>query len=111
MANPTAKPNSETMDFSGLAIECAQLQVNGVPVAASQGSNIADAATSLTITWTSNDPGGTPNGAITIADGSSISNAEIGEFLEEVEAGFAALTTKINSIITALEDAGILADS
>lgn len=111
MANPTSKANSETMDFSGLEVDCAQLSVDGTPVLASQGSNIADLSTSLTITWTANDPGGTPNGAITIANGNSISNAEIGEFLEEVEAGFSEITTKVNAIITALEDAGILADS
>lgn len=81
---------------------------DGDPLIGEAQANVADAATSLTITWTANDPGGTPNGAITIADGDAISNAEIGEFLEEVEAGFAALTTKVNAILDVLEAHGLM---
>ena len=55
----------------------------------------------LTLEYTANDPSITPDGAVTIADGSTPSDAEFLEFLEELQA-------KQIAIITALENAGIL---
>lgn len=68
--------------------------------AGSQASAIAD----MTITYTSNDPSITPNGAITVADGSTPTVAELLEFCEELNA-------KVDSILAALRGAGIIASS
>lgn len=85
--------------------------VNGNAMGGAQQANVADMAVSLTITWSSNDPGGTPNGAITVANGSSISNAEIAEFMEEVEAAFATITTQYNALKDIVEAHGLMAAS
>ena len=63
------------------------------PAGVTAASVAALAGAALVVTWTSNDPGGTPNGIITIADGSAaLVIAEVMEFLEEVEGGFADLS-------------------
>lgn len=64
---------------------------------AGAGGAIAD----LALVYTTNDPSITPDGSVTIADGSAATNAELLEFLEELQA-------KQIAIITALEGAGIL---
>ena len=66
---------------------------------AGAGSAIAD----LILVYTSNDPSITPDGSITVNDGSAPSDAEFLEFLEELQA-------KQIAIITALEGAGILVE-
>ena len=55
----------------------------------------------LGLTYTANDPSITPDGSVTIADGSAPTDAELLEFLEELQA-------KQIAIITALENAGLL---
>lgn len=58
-------------------------------------ANLRTQQGSLAITYTSNDPGITPDGAVTIADGSTPTVAELLELCEE--------------IIYRLEEAGIVA--
>lgn len=111
MANPSLPANEKKMDYDDLYAEVEGVVVNDKVVVSTQQSNVADDSTTLTVTWTLNDPGGTPDGAITIADGDAITAAETAEFLEEVEAGFAALSAKINAILDVLEAHGLMADS
>lgn len=83
MANPTAKPSTETMDYVGLAFQATQfLDANGNAVITTQQDNIADAETDHT--------GDTGN--LTVAEGN-------------------ALGTKINAILDVLEAHGLMADS
>jgi len=56
-------------------------------------ANLRTMQTNFTLTYTSNDPGITPDGSVTIADGSAPTNAELLIFLEE--------------ILAVLEEAGI----
>jgi len=111
MTNPTLPSNEKKYDRDDIYFEGEGLIVNDKVVVSTQQANVADATAALAITWSSNDPGGTPNGAITIANGSTISNAEIAELMEEVEAGFSNLTTKVNAILAILEAHGLMADS
>lgn len=69
-----------------------------ITAAGSQAAVIADIA----ITYSSNDPSITPNGAVTVADGSAATVAELLELCEEIIA-------KQNAIIDALQGAGIVA--
>lgn len=87
MANPTAKSGKDVVDFSGLALKVSQLQdASGNAVVGSQQATVADASFSdLDTTDTYTDAA--------------------------VNAVFAEVETKINAILSALEDAGILADS
>jgi hypothetical protein len=66
---------------------------------AGAGAAIAD----LGLTYSANDPSITPDGSVTIADGSAPTDAELLEFLEELQA-------KQIAIITALEGSGILTE-
>lgn len=68
--------------------------------AGTQATHLADVA----ITWSSNDPSITPNDAVTIANGTVPTVAELQEFCVELNA-------KVSAIIDALEGAGILAAS
>jgi len=52
-----------------------------------------------TVTWSSNDPGGTPDGAITIANGSALVAAEMMEFLEEYEGNCITLKALADELI------------
>lgn len=94
-----------------MRIKCRELEVNGTQFLAAQASNIADADNDITITYTTGDPSITTNGAITIADGSTPTVGELLEFCEELNDAVAALDTKINAIIAALEGAGVAASS
>lgn len=64
----------------------------------------ASAAADITLTYSANDPGITPNSAVTVADGSTPTVAELLEFCEE-------LLAKQNAILAALRGAGIIASS
>lgn len=66
--------------------------------AGTQASAISDIA----ITYSSNDPSITPNGAVTVTDGSTPTVGELLELCEEIIANQ-------NAIIDALQGAGILA--
>lgn len=68
--------------------------------AGSQASAIGDIA----VTYSSNDPEITPDGAITVADGSGATAAELLEFCEELRANQ-------NAILAALRGVGIVASS
>jgi hypothetical protein len=88
MANPTANPKTETIDMKDLAIQCEQVLDNSgnVLLGGGQQDNIAaleDAAIDTTDTY---------------------SDAAVNAALDLIIA-------KVNAIITALEDTGILADS
>ena len=54
----------------------------------------------LALVYTTNDPSITPDGSVTIADGSAPTDAELLEFLEELQA-------KQIAVIAKLEEAGI----
>lgn len=71
-----------------------------VGAAESQAANVAE----IVVTYTSNDPTITPDAAITVANGTTPTVAELLEFCEELKANQ-------NAIIAALEGIGILADS
>ncbi|MCB0072533.1 MAG: hypothetical protein KDE20_13785 [Caldilineaceae bacterium] len=62
----------------------------------------ASAIGTLAITYSSNDPTITANGAVTVADGSAASVAELLEFCEELKA-------QTNAILAALRGVGIIA--
>ena len=68
----------------------------------SQQTLVAD----LTIAYTTDDPGITPNGTLTIADGdaTTVTRAEYNELAEECAA-------KINAILDVLEAHGLMADA
>ena len=66
--------------------------------AGTQAAAIAD----LNLVYSSNDPSITPDGSVTIANGSTPSDAEFLEFLEELQA-------KQNAILAALRGVGIIA--
>lgn len=66
-----------------------------------RGNQVA-ALSDITITYTSNDPGITPNQAVTVANGSTPTVAELLELCEE-------LIANQNSIIDALQAYGIMA--
>ena len=89
MANPK-KWDSQLADSSGKAM------------IGSQQSNVAD----FTVAYTTDDPGITPNGTLTIADGdaATVTRAEYNELAEEVAA-------KINAILDVLEAHGLMADA
>ena len=72
------------------------------PMIGSQQTFVAD----FTVAYTTDDPGITPNGTLTIADGdaSTVTRAEYNELAEEVAA-------KINAILDVLEAHGLMADA
>lgn len=47
-------------------------------------ANLRKQQTNFTLTYSANDPGITPDGAVTIADGSTPTVAELLEFCEEI---------------------------
>jgi len=55
----------------------------------------------VTIAYTANDPSITPNGSVTVADGSTPTVDELLELVEELNA-------KIEAIATALQNAGLM---
>lgn len=71
-----------------------------ITAAGTQASVLADVA----ITWSSNDPSITPNSAVTIANGSTPTVAELQELAVEINA-------KVSAIIDALQGAGIVASA
>ena len=117
---------------------------SGDPVLSDRQANVADAAVTLAtltataplglvVTWTADDPGGTPDGTITIADGdAALVVLEMMTFLEESEANFESMkalateliadhavtitdlttmSTKINAILDVLEAHGLMTES
>lgn len=74
------------------------------------GAAIADLGTLLTVAYTTDNPAITPNGTLTIADGdaASVTRAEYNELAEEVELALATIVSKVNTIIAALEAAGVV---
>ena len=76
--------------------------VNGKAMIGSQQTLVGD----FTVAYTTDDPGITPNGTLTIADGdaATVTRAEYNELAEEVAA-------KINAILDVLEAHGLMADA
>lgn len=95
---------AEPTDLAGVtatAAEINKLASAGAAVASGeQAAVIADIA----ITYTSNDPSITPDGAVTVADGSAATAAELLELCEEIVANQ-------NAIIDALQAFGLVATS
>lgn len=75
---------------------------NDKPMIGSQQTLVAD----FTVAYTTDDPGITPDGTLTIADGdaATVTRAEYNELAEEVAA-------KINAILDVLEAHGLMADA
>ena len=75
---------------------------NDKPMIGSQQTFVAD----FTVAYTTDDPGITPDGTLTIADGdaATVTRAEYNELAEEVAA-------KINAILDVLEAHGLMADA
>ena len=67
---------------------------------------IAD-ATGVDVTYTQNAVAG--NGSVTIADGTSPSNDELLEYVQEVKEAQDALIIKVNLLIAALEEYTLIA--
>ncbi len=80
-------------------------------VTGTQQANIPVADNDIAVTYTTNDPGITPDGAITIADGSTPTVDELLEFCEELNAAIAALDAKVNDLIAVFEAYGQTATS
>ena len=74
------------------------ISIDGTQVITAQQSTIAD----VTVTYTANDPSIVPDGAVTVADGSIPTVAELLEAVVEVNA-------KVGAIITALQAHGLIA--
>lgn len=75
---------------------------NDNPMITSQQTKVAD----FTVAYTTDDPGITPDGTLTIADGdaATVTRAEYNELAEETAA-------KINAILDVLEAHGLMADA
>lgn len=92
------------LKIAGTAITATAAELNklasagAVVASGTQASNIAD----IVITYSANDPGITPNAAVTVADGSTPTVAELLELCEE-------LLSNQSAIIAALEAFGISA--
>ena len=71
-----------------------------ITAAGTQATVLADVA----ITWSSNNPSITPNSAVTIANGTVPTVAELQELAVEINA-------KVSAIIDALQGAGIVASA
>lgn len=88
-------------DITATATEINKLDGAGAVVASgTQAANIAEIA----ITYSSNDPTITPDGAVTVADGSAPTVGELLELVEELKANQ-------DAIIVALEAFGVAASS
>jgi len=105
MANP--RPNRSLLaDRSGDGI-IADRQANVADAAVTTAALTATAPATLTagttalltVTWTANDPGGTPDGIITITDGAVVAAAEMMEFLEEYEGNMVTLKALADELI------------
>ena len=97
MANPS-KQDSQLSDSTGN------------PLIGEAQTLVADAS-SVTLTYSANDPGTTANGAVTFADGTALVAASMYEFADEVEAALSAHAAKINSILDILEAHGLMKDA
>lgn len=88
MSNPTALPKYKTVDFSGLAIKVSQIQdEDGVVVGGiAQQATIADLVTN------------------NLSTSNTYTDAAVNAKLTLIDA-------KVNAILAALENAGILADA
>lgn len=71
---------------------------------------IANLAALLTVAYTTDNPGITPNGTLTIADGdaATVTRAEYNELAEELESALSAVRAKVNDILTALRATGVI---
>jgi hypothetical protein len=85
MANPTAKPTNERLDFDNLAIVGEQLIINNKVVVAGQQALVSDASVAHALNATFSDT--------------------------EAEAALNALGTKINAILDILKAHGLMAAS
>lgn len=131
MANPRSD-QSLMADKSGDGL-LGDRQANVADAAVTLATLTATAPLGLVVTWTADDPGGTPDGTITIADGdAALVVLEMMTFLEESEANFEAMkalateliadhavtitdlttmSTKINAILDVLEEHGFMTAS
>jgi hypothetical protein len=73
---------------------------NDKPMITEQQSLVAD----LAITFTSNDPSITPDGSVTVADGSTPTVSELLEYCEELNA-------KVKALADIVEAHGLMADA
>ena len=103
MANPTRKPDTELMDWTGLALKASQfVDADGNVLLGGQGSNVAPIVT------TNMDDGSADNTLIALDTATGTYDATEAS---NIEKNFDKLADTINEIITALETAGLLADA
>ena len=96
----------KTLRQEGTAVTSSAAELNkldGAGAAVASGTEAALIA-DIAITYTANDPSITPDGAVTVADGSAPTVAELLELVEE-------LIAKQSAIIDALQAFGIVATS
>lgn len=106
MTAPTPKTGSEVMDFKGLAIKCSQIQTDsGAVMVGAQAATVA--------ALTDNAAGATADGTIAaitdLSTADTYTDAAVNAKLVLIRDAVKELSTKINAIITALKDAGVVA--
>jgi hypothetical protein len=104
MANPTAVDSEKIMDYSGLTFRVAGLEIGTTPVLQAQGANIADHAAPTAYTAHA-------SGGVTVTSNAATDLDTTAAALKTLRDEVATVVTKLNAVITALEDAGILADA
>jgi len=125
MANPTAKPDTEVMDFTGLALRVAQIQDESGSVVGgiTQQATVADVASTIAAIVTTNmDDGSADNTLIALDTATGTYNAteasnieknfdKISDEVNAAKTDIEALVSKVNAILVVLENAGIVADA
>lgn len=112
MANPN-KHDTQLADSSNNGMIGSQQSLVSDP------AGLTSATGGITITYTTDDPGITPDGSLTIADGDgTLVTAEVIEAIEELNdqisklnADLAAVRTGLISALDVLEAHGLMADS
>ncbi len=92
-------------DAEVLATLAAQLLDRGLVAVASVSAPASQTSAPVTVTYTTDDPGVTANGAQTIADGDAVTIAEQHETVEEIRSQIAALVADMTAMRTALATA------
>lgn len=112
MANPTLFSKGRRMNYDNMALEVDQLVVNGSVVAAAQGANIPALGGTLTGT-TDGDMADVADIALSTTDTytDAAVNTAVNTAIASVNLQLKELQTKVNAIITALENFGVTADS
>jgi hypothetical protein len=109
MAAPTALDKSRVLDLTGMAIKCNQIQ--------DENGNVVDLTPAAAIASLTDNSAGTANGTIeamanptdTPATADALRDDLVAVLLPAIRNNVADLSAKINAILVALRDAGIIA--